>query len=400
MPADLLRFTAGVMGGYRLRAALTLIAMMIGTAAVVVLTGLGEGARHYVMDRFTSLGSHLLIVLPGRSETVGGTPPIMGETPRDLTIDDALALARSSEIRRVAPVQLGAAPVSWGGLEREITVIGTTHEMLPIRHLEMGGGSFLPPGSPYGQPPLAVIGATVKEEIFGKGSPIGEWIRVGDRRFRVIGIIRSSGTSIGLDLDEIVVIPVAAAQSLFDTESLFRILVEAQSREAIPRAKAEVTRIISQRHEGEDDVTVITQDALLSTFDRIFRALTLAVGGIAAISLVVAGILVMNVMLVSVSERTAEIGLLKALGASRERIMIFFLAEAGALSITGGIAGIAFGFLIAWTAGRVYPALPIEPPAWAVAAALLTSAVTGILFGYLPARRAARMDPVEALGHA
>jgi putative ABC transport system permease protein len=223
---------------------------------------------------------------------------------------------------------------------------------------------------------------------------------VGDRRFRVIGIIRSSGTSIGLDLDEIVVIPVAAAQSLFDTESLFRILVEAQSREAIPRAKAEVTRIISQRHEGEDDVTVITQDALLSTFDRIFRALTLAVGGIAAISLVVAGILVMNVMLVSVSERTAEIGLLKALGASRERIMIFFLAEAGALSITGGIAGIAFGFLIAWTAGRVYPALPIEPPAWAVAAALLTSAVTGILFGYLPARRAARMDPVEALGHA
>ncbi len=400
MTADLLRFTLGALAGYRLRVALTLLSMMIGVAAVIVLTGLGEGARIYVTDQFASLGSHLLIVLPGRSETVGAAPPLLGETPRDLTIEDALALARSPEIRRVAPIQLGAAPVSYGGLEREITVIGTTSEMEPIRHLELGGGSFLPPGGPGIQTPVAVIGATVREELFGNASPLGKWIRVGDRRFRVIGIIRSSGESIGLDLDEMVMIPVASAQSLFDTFSLFRIMVEARSREAIPRAAAAITEIITQRHDGEDDVTIITQDAVLNTFDRVLRALTYAVGGIAAISLGVAGVLVMNVMLVSVTQRTAEIGLLKALGAEPRKILIFFLSEAAALSLAGGLAGIAGGYAAAWAIGRVYPALPIAPPVWAVAAAMAIAAATGLAFGLLPARRAAALDPVAALSKA
>ncbi len=400
MTADLVRFTLGALAGYRLRVALTLLSMTIGVAAVIVLTGLGEGARIYVTNQFASLGSHLLIVLPGRSETVGSAPPLLGETPRDLTIDDALALARSPEVRRVAPLQLGAAPVSYGGLEREIMVIGTTSEMEAIRHLEMGGGSFLPPGGPNIQTPVAVIGATVKEEIFGNVSPLGKWIRVGDRRFKVIGIIRSSGQSIGFDLDEMVMIPVASAQSLFDTFSLFRIMVEARSREAIPRAAAAITGIIKQRHDGEDDVTIITQDAVLNTFDRVLRALTYAVGGIAAISLGVAGVLVMNVMLVSVTQRTAEIGLLKALGATPRKILIFFLCEAAALSLAGGLAGIAGGYAAAWAIGRAYPALPIAPPLWAVAAAMATAAATGLAFGLLPARRAAALDPVAALSKA
>ncbi|HXI02437.1 MAG TPA: ABC transporter permease [Candidatus Saccharimonadales bacterium] len=397
---DLLRFTYGVLAGFRLRVVLTLLAMMIGVAAVIVLTGLGEGARLYVMDQFAGLGSHLLIVLPGRTETVGAAPPLLGETPRDLTVEDALALLRNADVRRVAPIQLGAATVSHGGRGREITVIGTTSEMRPIRHIKMGGGIFLPPAGAGVQMPVAVIGATVRKEIFGETSPLGQWIRVGDRRFRVIGVVRSSGSSIGLNLDEMVVIPVASAQSLFDTYSLFRILVEARSREAIPRAREAVIETMKRRHEGEDDVTVITQDALLSTFDRVLRALTLAVGGIAAISLAVAGVLVMNVMLVAVSERTAEIGLLKALGATRGRILVFFLTEAAALSLVGGVAGILAGYGAAGVVGWIYPALPIVPPSWAVAAAMLTAAATGLLFGYLPARRAAAMDPVLALAHA
>jgi putative ABC transport system permease protein len=345
---DLLRFTLGVLAGYRLRAALTLLAMMIGVAAVVVLTGLGEGARLYVKDQFAGLGTHLLIILPGRSETVGAAPPLIGETPRDLTIEDALALVRSPEVRRIAPVVVGAAPVSYGGREREMTVIGTTSEMRPIRRLKMGGGLFLPSGSPHAETPVAVVGATVKKELFLDASPLGEWIRIGDRRFRVIGVIRSSGRSLGVDLDEIVLIPVASAQSLFNTFSLFRVMVEARSREAIPRAREAVREIIQRRHDGEDDITVITQDAILGTFDRILGALTVAVGGIASISLVVAGVLVMNVMLVSVSQRTGEIGLLKALGATRGKILLFFLSESAALSLTGGVAGIGAGHLAAW----------------------------------------------------
>jgi putative ABC transport system permease protein len=398
--ADLARFTIGALAGYRLRVSLTLLSMTIGVAAVIVLTGLGEGARIYVTGQFAGLGSHLLIVLPGRAETVGAAPPLLGETPRDLTIEDAIALTRSPEIRRVAPVQLGAAPVSYGGLEREITVIGSTAEMEPIRHLELGGGTFLPAGGADIQTPVAVIGATVREELFGRTNPLGKWIRVGDRRFKVVGIVRSSGQSIGLDLDEMVVIPVASAQSLFDTFSLFRILVEARSREAIPRAKAAITEIIKRRHDGEDDVTIITQDAVLSTFDRVLRSLTFAVGGIAAISLGVAAVLVMNVMLVSVTQRTSEIGLLKALGATPRRILVFFLAEAAALSLAGGLVGIAAGYAAVWAAGQIYPALPLSPPLWAVAAAMGIAAATGLLFGLLPARRAAALDPVAALNRA
>lgn len=399
MIADLIRFTAGVLAGYRLRAALTLLAMTIGVAAVVVLTALGEGARRYVMAEFSGLGTHLLIVLPGRSETVGGAPPPFAETPRDLTIDDALVLNRSPEIRRVAPVAVGAAPVSYGGREREMTVLGSTAEMKAIRHIEMGSGRYLPPGNPRIQSSVAVVGTKVRDELFAGESPLGRWIRIGDRRFRVIGVIASRGRSLGLDMDDIVVIPVASAQSLFNTFSLFRILVEASSREAIPRAREVIRETIRIRHEGEEDVTVVTQDALLSTFDRILSTMTLAVAGIAAISLFVAGVLIMNVMLVSVSERTSEIGLLKALGATRLQIIIFFMAEAAALSLLGGFVGIAAGHGGSWLIGEIYPALPVSPPMWAILAALGTAAGTGLLFGVLPARRAARMDPVAALGH-
>jgi putative ABC transport system permease protein len=396
-PEDVVRFAVTAVSGYRVRSALMVAAMAIGVAAVVILTSLGEGARRYVAREFSSLGTHLLIVFPGRSETVGGPPPIVGETPRDLTLDDALALLRSRAVQRVAPVTVGTATVSSGRRNREALVVGSTAEFYRVRHLQLAQGRFFPEGDPRLALPVCVIGETIRQELFGFKPALGEWLRIGDRRFRVIGTLASRGQSLGMDLDKIVVIPVASAQMLFNSASLFRILVEARSREEIAGAKQDTLDILRGRHEGEEDVTVVTQDSVLATFDRILRALTMTVGGIAAISLLVAGILVMNVMLVAVSQRTAEIGLLKALGAPAGNILILFLAEATALSAAGAVLGLAAGAAGSWVIGRIYPALPVSPPWWAVAAALGVAISMGVLFGVLPARRAARLDPVQSL---
>lgn len=395
--SDLLTYATGSVFGYRARTMLTLLAMGIGVASVVMLTALGEGARRFVTGEFQSLGTNLLIVLPGRSETTGGPPPLLGETPRDLTLDDALAIERSRAVRRIAPISVGSAGVSYREREREVNIIGSTGEFLGIRHLKMGTGRFLPTGDPRRPSPVCVLGSKVKDELFGSAPAVGRWVRIGDRRFRVIGTLASEGRSIGVDTQEIVIIPVTSAQALFDSYSLFRVLVEARSDEAIPKAREDILRIVRQRHEGEDDITVITQDAVVATFDKIFTALTLTVAGIASISLVVAGILIMNVMLVAVSQRTTEVGLLKALGASSGAVLRVFLTEAAILSLVGAVAGVAVGYTAIWFIDHAYPQLTLIAPAWAVIAAVIVALVTGLLFGVLPARRAARLDPVAAL---
>jgi len=394
---DTLTYATGSVLGYRARTLLTLLAMGIGVASVVVLTALGEGARRFVTGEFESLGTHLLIVLPGRSETTGGPPPLLGETPRDLTLDDALAIERSRAIRRVAPIAVGSAGVSYREREREVTVVGSTASFLEVRRLHMSRGRFLPPGDPRRASPVCVLGAKLKRELFGSEPAIGRWVRIGDRRFRVLGIMASEGRSIGLDIEDTVVIPVTSAQALFDTYSLFRVLAEARSDEVIETARRDIRDIIRERHEGEDDVTVVTQDAVVATFDRIFTALTLTVAGIASISLVVAGILIMNVMLVAVSQRTSEVGLLKALGATSGAVLRVFLAEATILSFIGAAAGVAVGYVTIVLVDRAYPALSLSAPVWAVASAVLVALGAGLVFGVLPARRASRLDPVAAL---
>ena len=394
---DVILFSIRASSGYPTRTLLMLLAMAIGVASVILLTALGEGARLYVTREFASLGTNLLIVLPGRTETTGGPPPLMGETPRDLTLEDALSLTRSSAIRRVAPITVGSAPVSWKHLDREVTILGSTPELLEIRHLSMAQGRFIPPGDPTRAAAVCVMGYKLKRELFGNQSPVGEWARIGDRRFRVIGVLAKKGQSLGLDMGDVVVVPVASAQALFNTSALFRIIVQANGRDVIPKAKKAILSIVRERHEGEDDITVITQDALLSTFDRIFKALTLSVAGIASISLAVAGILIMNVMLIAVSQRTPEIGLLKAVGSSGRQILSLFLAESAILSLAGAGFGLVMAFLSTWAVARVFPNFPITVPIWALGAATGVSVLTGLVFGVLPARRAANLDPVQAL---
>jgi putative ABC transport system permease protein len=395
---DLLHLASESLFRARLRSAMMLVAMAIGVAAVVVLTSLGEGARRYVTGEFQALGTDLLIVLPGRSETTGVQPGLFaGETPRDLTLDDAQALLRIPGVQRIAPLVVGSAPVSAASLTREVPVIGSNSDFYYVRKLSMGQGHFLPPGALDRDMAVCVIGSKVAAELFPGRAAVGASVRIGDRRFRVIGVLGDAGRAIGFDLQELVIIPVSSAQQIFNTESLFRILIQASDDEAIPRVRLAALEAIKARHQGEEDVTVITQDAVLATFNRIFTALTLTLAGIASISLAVAGILIMNVMLVAVSQRTAEVGLLKALGARGRQITALFLTEAVLLSIAGALAGLAVGYAANALIGRLYPALPVGAPAWAVALAVVIAVLSGVVFGLLPARRAARLDPVVAL---
>lgn len=395
---DVLHFASGSLRGNRTRTLLMILAMSIGVAAVVVLTALGEGARRYVINQFASLGTNLVIVLPGRTETAGiGPGMLLGQIPREISLDDAEAVLRGRGVKRIAPLTVGSATLSRGALNREVVVLGSTSDLLEVRHMSMGLGKFLPAGDIHASASVCVLGSQMKRELFGNMQAIGEWVRLGDRRFRVIGVLAEQGESMGMRTDELVIIPVASAHQLFNTSGLFRILVEAKSRDVIEQTKHDAEQIMFQRHSGEKDVTVITQDAVLATFDRILTALTMAVGGIAAISLAVAGVLIMNVMLIAVAQRVKEIGLLKALGAPGKQIRALFFAEAALLSSIGSVAGLILGYAGSMVIGQLYPSLPISPPWWSVLAACVTALGTGILFSVWPARRAARLDPVAAL---
>jgi len=394
---DLLGFAWVALKGHRLRTILTLGGMSIGVGAVILLTALGEGARAYVTNEFMALGSNLLIVLPGKTETTGNAP-ILGGTARPLTLEDCEAIQRRSRrVRRLAPLSVGSARVGHGERRREVTVLGSTPELLPVRRLEVGIGRFLPDVEIDRGAPVAVIGRTVQTELFGAENPLGQPIRIGDWRFRVVGVMAAKGQSLGLNMDDVVIVPVASSMRLFNQLSLFRVLIEVGAHSEIDAARQDVLGILRERHEGEEDVTVLTQDSVLGAFNRILGALTLALAGIAAVSLSVAGIGIMNVMLVSVSERTPEVGLLKALGATPRQILKVFLVEAVLLSAAGGLLGLLVGYLGSAILSQAFPALPTRPPTWAVAAATAVSLAAGALFGVLPARRAARLDPVIAL---
>ena len=393
---DLIGFAARALRGHRLRTALSLLGVAIGVAAVVTLTALGEGARRYVLAQFASVGSNMIVVLPGKTETTGAMPGI-GGVPNDITLDDAEAVTRGvREIDKAAPMVVGTETVVYEERQRQVALFGSTHEALEVRRLGIAHGRFLPPLAWDRGAPIAVLGSKLAAELFRASDPVGQVVRVGDWRMRVIGVLEPRGQQLGVDMDDVVIVPVATAMKMLNRSGLFRLVIQVRSHADLERAKQAVVRLLSERH-GEEDVTVITQDAVISAFNSILGALTMALGGIAAVSLAVAGVGIMNVMLVSVSERTREVGLLKALGAGRRQILAAFLAEAILISSAGGLLGLALGWLAVLVIVAIYPALPASPPLWAVAAAFSLSVVVGGVFGVLPARRATRLDPVTAL---
>ncbi len=393
--ADLLRLALGALVAHRLRSFLSMLGIAIGIAAVILLTSIGEGTRVYVLGQFTQFGTNIIAVNPGKSKTLG-IPGVLGGTTRKLTIDDAEALARISGIETMVPLTMGLARVEAGERGRSVSVLGATPDLPALWRFGARQGSFWPKADPRRASAVAVLGPKLARELFGDRSPLGEIVRVAGGRFRVIGVMEPKGQMMGFDVDDIAIVPVASALRLFNQDELFEIdLVYANARET-DRVEAEVKSALAQRH-GDEDFTVTTQAAMLDVFGKVMDVITMSVGAIAGISLLVGATGILTMMWIAVGERTGEIGLLRALGATREQVQAVFLAEAAALATLGGVFGIAFGLGLGALLRVVVPGLPVETPMRFVVAGLVVSFATGVVAGVAPARRAAMLDPIEAL---
>ncbi len=394
--ADVLRLALGSVVAHRLRSALTVLGIVIGIASVVLLTSLGEGTRRAILSEFSQFGTNLLAVTSGKVET-HGIAGAVGGTTRPLTLGDARALRAVPGIEKVVPVVFGTARVSSGDRARDAFVYGATSDGPEVWSFEVRLGRFLPETELDRATPVAVLGPKLKAELFGAENAIGRRIRVGGHRFLVIGVMAPVGQFVGLTLDDAVYVPVASAQQLFDQAHVMEI--DALFTPGLPAEAvvAGVKRVLRARHDGEGDFTVMTQGEMLQSFGRVFAVVSVAVAAIGAISLLVGAIGILTMMWISVGERTAEIGLLKALGATRSDVRNAFLAEAALLSGVGGATGIAVAVSLGALVRLALPAVPFAtPPAYA-AAALGTAVAVGLVAGVRPARRAAALDPVENL---
>jgi len=382
----------------KVRSGLTMLGVIIGVLAVILLVSIGEGARVYITKELTGLGTNLLIITPGKTTTSGGFHPPSAGTVRKLSYDDAQALRRRAWLLTDAvPIVLGTGRIKFRNIGRDTLVIGTSPEFQRVRNLFIGTGSFVTQGDVDSKSKVVVLGTKVKEELFGDQNALGQVVTLSEARYRVVGVMQKKGTSLGWDIDDVVFIPVTSGQELFDTDGLFEILASTPRAEDVHRAIAQIKDILIRRHAHKEDFTIQTQGAMLSTMDTILGVLTAVLGGIAGISLLVGGIGIMNIMLVSVRERTREIGIRKAIGARNSDIMAQFLIEAITLSGVGGVIGILLGVGIALLIPMFITVLPTSVSFWSIAMAFSFSMAVGVFFGVYPARKASLQDPITAL---
>jgi putative ABC transport system permease protein len=392
----LIPLAVGALRAHRLRSFLSMLGIAIGVAAVILLTSIGEGTRVYVVSQFTQFGTNILAVNPGKAKTLG-IPGVLGGTTHKLTIDDAEALARIPGVETVVPVVMGNARVEGGGRARSVPVLGATPDVTILYRFGARQGSFWPRGDPRRGGPWAVLGPKLARELFGDVAPLGRFVRVASGRFRVVGVMQPKGQMMGFDIDDVAYLPVASAMRLFNLDELMEIdLIYSNARDTA-RVEAAVTSVLTDRHDGNDDFTVTTQEAMLDVFGSVMDVLTMAVGAIAGISLLVGATGILTMMWIAVGERTSEIGLVRALGATRDQVQALFLAEAATLAALGGVAGIGMGLGVGYLLRVAVPGLPVETPLAFVLAGLGVSVLTGLVAGVVPARRAASFDPIEAL---
>jgi putative ABC transport system permease protein len=400
------RMAVKTLAANRLRSTLTMLGIIIGNASVISMVGIGEGAQRFVNSELETLGPNVLFVVPGNRETrqLGSL-----NIPRTLVLADAEAIAQQvPSVNGVAPEASTRKLVTYRNRNANINVVGVSPEFLPVRSFEVAQGRFISDLDLQRHSQVSVIGGKLQNRLFDNGQALGRQIRVGGVSFTVIGVLEEKGSNLGLDYDDAVMVPLTTLasrlageqQSPYGIEVSF-ITVSARDRESMATAEFQITNLLRLRHNirAEDDFYISSQDTLLDIANTITGALTLMLAAIAGISLLVGGIGIMNIMLVSVRERTQEIGLRKAIGASQDDILVQFLIEAVILAIAGGAIGTSLGV------GGILLVSALSPLEAGISASaiMLTVSISGgigLFFGVVPARQAAKLDPIVALRSA
>jgi putative ABC transport system permease protein len=397
-----LNMAAKTLVANKLRSGLTMLGIVIGNASVIAMIGIGEGTQILASDQFKSLGPNTLFILPGSPKAqnirTGGSPPT-------LVLSDARAIARQvPSVSGVAPSLQSSQVVTYQNITTTSIIHGTTPEFTSVRDFDVDKGRFIKDADVRGQALIAVLGTDIAQRLFGNKNPIGEQIRINKLSVEVVGVMESKGSSFGTNQDDTIFVPITTmSRRVIGRSSPFGmrlsfISVTAKNAESLDAAEFQITNLLRQRHKivGEDDFTVRNQKDALQIVNTITGALTLLLAAIAGISLLVGGIGVMNIMLVSVTERTQEIGLRKAIGATQQDILLQFTIEAVILSVVGGLIGTGLGIGATTLIGTFTPLKATISPV-AIVLAVGVSGGIGLFFGVVPARQAAKLDPIEAL---
>ncbi|HCC68739.1 MAG TPA: hypothetical protein DEP99_02510, partial [Nitrospiraceae bacterium] len=394
---ETLRISLDSLRANRLRSVLTMLGIVIGVAAVILLVSIGEGAKRYIQKQFGELGSNILVVVPGKTAKEGGMH--MGTSAvRELRYSDAVFLEkRARNILYAMPVVVGTSWIKHGGKSRDAYILGVNEDYLDARNLGIATGRGISDSDVDFVRRVCVLGKTVAKEIFGEANPLGSSVTIGNARYRVIGILQPKGNVLGYNIDDMVFVPTTAAQKLFDTDALFNITVKVKNADLIDDAEMEIREIMIKRHANKETFSILSPDEMIAVMDRILNIMTAVLVGIASISLIVGGIGIMNTMLVSIKERMREIGIRKAIGAKNRDILIQFLSESIALSLIGGIGGVLIGVSVSFGIPYFIDFLPTKIVWWSVILAFSFSVAVGIFFGVYPARKASLYDPVVAL---
>lgn len=391
---DYLRWVIWALWMQRMRSILTIVGFAIGIAAMVLLSSLGEGLRQFVIQEFTQFGSHIVAITPGKTETFGLSGIL--NTTRPMSLADAEALARIPGVQEVVPVVMGTAQIKAKGMSRYTDVAGVGALADKAWKLDIAQGTFLPVEDMSRARAFAVLGSKLKQELFGNSNPLGEFVHVGGNRFRVVGVTAPKGQFLGTDLDDMIYIPANKGLQLFNRESLMEVDIFYSPSVTTATLTKKIRKLLIDRH-GFEDFTLITQDQMMETMDNILKILKYAGGGLGAISLLVGAVGISTILMITVAERTSEVGLLRAMGCTRSVVRNLFLGEAVMLGLIGGITGVMTVALVAVMLQLFLPALPMAVKPEIVTVALMVSMVVGLIAGVRPALNATRLSPIDAL---
>lgn len=378
----------------KVRSLLTIVGFAIGIAAMVLLSSLGEGLRRYVLAEFSQFGSHIVAVTPGKTETMGMTGIL--STTRPLSLEDAQALSRLSGVEETVPVVMGTSQIKAKGRSRYTNVAGVGPQADKAWNLTVAAGTFLPMEEFTRARAFAVLGSKLKDELFPGSNALGEYIHIGGNRFRVVGVLAAKGDFLGNDLDDMIYVPAVKALQMFNRESLMEVDIFYSPGTPTAEITERIRTLLVRRH-GFEDFTIVTQDQMLETMDNILRILKYAGGGLGAISLLVGGVGITTILMITVSERVSEVGLLRALGGTRGQVRNLFLGEAVVLGFIGGFCGVLSIVVFLVVVKLFVPGLPVGIEPAIIIAALLLSMGIGLVAGIKPALNATKLSPIDAL---